>query len=302
MAKVAMEPNVLQPVALAAVLLVVVAAVSAYALLRDGGGQTQIKWSVAPIPGVSQALDIAAVGGDRAVVVGKSGTKPVVQGYDGGGWTRETVEGGSGAMNAVVVTEPGGTALAAGNVVYEQGNVDAGIWRREGDSWQPKCGHQDCGDAAPGAAEGRQAILGMTVTSSGSIVAVGNEKPRGGSFRAAVWRSEDGSAWERVRAPGLGGAESQSMSGVAAIGDRLVAVGLSGRDGAAWTSEDDGVQWTKVPGDDLDALGRSVNVAAVYSTDSGLVAVGSERPLKDRKGGGSRMVLGRWPLVVEGER
>jgi hypothetical protein len=277
--------NVLQPVALAAALIVVVAAVSAYALLRDGGGQTQISWSVAPIPGISQALDVAAAGGDSAVVVGKSGTKPVVRRYEGGSWVGETVEGGSGAMNAVVVTEPGGTALAAGNVVYEQGNVDAGIWRREGGSWEPKCGYQDCGDAAPGAVEGRQAILGMTVTSSGSIVAVGNEKPRDGAFHVAVWRSEDGSAWERVRAPGLSGAESQSMSGVAAIGDRLVAVGRSGRDGAAWTSEDDGVQWTKVPGDDLDALGRSVNVAAVYSTGSGLVAVGSERPQKDQRAG-----------------
>ncbi len=86
----------------------------------------------------------------------------------------------------------------------------------------------------------------------GMLYAVGSSNDVEGelsSFRATVWRSPDGMAWERsatVAEPG------GIMHAIAGHGTQLVGVGqiwLDRPDGAIWTSSD-GEAWTRVPHDD----------------------------------------------------
>jgi hypothetical protein len=273
-------------------LLAVIAAVAlAYALLTDGESTTTPRplppgtsWSAAVVPGLDQVVGLAA-DGDGLIAVGTAAGRPAVQRYLEGSWSGQRVQVGSGAMNAVVVDRTG-TAVAAGRVDYGPRNVDAAVWRRSEDGdWVLTCGHRECGDAARGAVGGRQTILAVTATERGSFVAVGQEKASDSPvYHGAVWRSEDGLKWERVADEDLNQPD-EAMNGVAAIEDRLVAVGRSGRDGAAWMSTDDGVSWRKVPDEQLEAQGRSAQVLAVHSGPSGVVAVGSERRVSGGKSG-----------------
>jgi hypothetical protein len=262
---------------LAAVVAAFLAAVAvAFGLRGGGGGPTPPDlWSAAPVAGMDKLLAVAAAGQDKAFAVGKARGSPVVQRYRNGHWSRETVPG-SGAMRALAVSR--GTAVAAGFVVERKGDVDAGIWRRTRDgSWLLACADQTCGDSAPQAVDGRQQVLDLTATSAGTFVAVGRETTREGSRHPAVWRSENGTNWSRVDGKLSGFSSGDFMTGVAAAGSRLVAVGSSGRDGAAWISDDGGSRWTKMTGDDLAARGRAVEPLAVTAAPSGFAAVGRER-------------------------
>jgi hypothetical protein len=225
---------------------------------------------------------VTAHGQDGAFAVGKAGGKPAVQRYQGGQWSQENAQAGSGAMRALAVS--GSTVVAAGLVVDQGLDVDAGIWRRTGGgSWLLTCGDQVCGDSAPGAGRGRQQVLDLVAMSGRAFVAVGRETSEG-SNRPAVWRSQGGTNWTRVAGEDLSGA-GEFITGVAARGNTLVAVGSSGRDGAAWISDDGGSTWTKVIDDDLAARGRSVEPQAVSPAPSGFVAVGRERLERGSKTG-----------------
>lgn len=258
----------------AGVVAFLAAAALAFGLRGCGGGPTDA-WSAAPVAGMDRLLAVAANGQDGAFAVGKSRSGPVVQRYQDGGWSRENAQG-SGAMRALAVSE--GTAVAAGLVVERKGDVDAGIWRRTGNgTWLLACADQTCGDSAPQAVDGRQQVLDLTATITGTFVAVGRETTREGSQHPAVWRSEDGTNWSRVDGERSGFSSGEFMTGVASAGFRLVAVGSSGRDGAAWISDDGGSLWTKVTADELAARGRAVEPLAVAASPSGFVAVGRER-------------------------
>ena len=250
--------------------------------VRGGGGGSTDAWSATPVAGIGKLLAVGATGqGDEAFAVGKSRSRPVVQLYKNGQWSAEMAQG-SGAMRALAAS--GGTVVAAGLVVARPGDVDAGIWKRTaGGSWLLACPDQACGDSAPYAVDGRQQVLDLTVTGAGTFVAVGREATREGSQHPAVWRSEDRTNWTRVGGEVSGFSEGDFMTGVAATGNRLVAVGSSGRDGAAWISEDGGSSWTKIADDQLAARGRAVEPLAVSAAPSGFVAVGHERLEKGRR-------------------
>jgi len=110
----------------------------------------------------------------------------------------------------------------------------------------------------------------------GVLYAVGSSNDVEGetsSFRATVWRSPDGMAWERsatVADPG------GTMQAIAGNGTRLVGVGqirLDRPDGAIWTSSD-GEIWTRVPHDDaVFGTGFSL-IHEVTVGGPGFVAVG----------------------------
>lgn len=143
------------------------------------------------------------------------------------------------------------------------------IWTRSGNGWSRECPMEECGG------EGKQEVLAVAATSTG-FIAVGRVAPDD-DFDAAVWRSDDGNDWIRVADgdPHLGGGADQVMSGVVAVGNRLVAVGRNGQKGAAWTSTDGGEDWTLVPGG-FPAEGGEVEVLSIVEHNGELIAVGRE--------------------------
>ena len=106
-------------------------------------------------------------------------------------------------------------------------------------------------------------MVDIAATESG-LVAVGRDSwdptpSLGWRQSAAVWRSIDGSSWQRTDEPGeLGHAH---MRGVTDTGDgRLVAVGLwydvmNANNAYMWSSQDDGDTWFRIWGDDKTVFG-----------------------------------------------
>jgi hypothetical protein len=259
----------------------VVAAIVAVVLLVAGGGSSA-RWALAEVgsdvlgPG-QRIKGIAALpGGDSAIAVGVSRSRPAVWIYDGSSWSsvpRADVDGNSGQMLAAAASGP--TAVAVGNVVESQGNVGAMVWRRSGARWVRDC-PTECGGA------GRQEMLAVARI-AGGLIAVGRDSSSG-RFDGAVWRLRDGeTSWHRIARNDLSldGAFNQSMRGVVQIGGRIVAVGSTGSDGAIWTSRNDGDSWTQVPSSAvLGTPGHAIELLAVtaLSTAAGprLIAVGRE--------------------------
>lgn len=210
--------------------------------------------------GVARLLDVTTDPNGATIAVGQGDRRPkVVASNDGVEWSEHSVEGGSGAINAVVASER--VVLAAGKIDDSSEDVDAGIWKRTGDHWTLVC-REVCGDLA--ASRGRQEVNSLTVTSTGNVVAVGRDAP-GNDFDAAVWFSRNGDEWERRAASdeSLRGPRDQVMQGVVATGDRLVAVGWSGVKGAVWMSDDEGESWRTVPTDSLPSSDGIVRLRAV---------------------------------------
>jgi hypothetical protein len=108
------------------------------------------------------------------------------------------------------------------------------------------------------------------------LVAVGYDES-GGDRDAAVWTSVDGLNWTRVPHDEavFGGSGAQWLSGVAAGGPGVVAVGYdaSAQGGPVWTSVD-GLTWTQVPYDE--AVFGGLQLEGVAVAGPGLVAVGSD--------------------------
>ena len=134
---------------------------------------------------------------------------------------------------------------------------------------------------------GEDGILMASVAGGGpGLVAVGTEASESG-LNAAVWTSTDGINWSRVPHDEaiFGGDGDQSMTSVTSGGPGLVAVGTdsfeSDLDGAVWTSPD-GITWSRVPhdeavfGDDGDQ-----SMTSVTAGGPGLVAVGTDGPVKN---------------------
>jgi hypothetical protein len=130
------------------------------------------------------------------------------------------------------------------------------------------------------------------ITAGGpGFIAVGTEQaatPDGGfAVDAAVWVSSDGETWQRLESdvfgagtadPGdaIGQMGTQWMSDVAAIGDRIVAVGYEDYAAAVWTSVD-GYTWERVVDDDLPPGTTDSYMDAVATYEGGFIAVGRHR-------------------------
>jgi hypothetical protein len=109
-----------------------------------------------------------------------------------------------------------------------------------------------------------------------------------GPTDAAVWRSEDGLTWQQVSTPEVfGGPGTQVVADFAVRGDTIVAVGSETEGSASteydstpgettaavWLSQDAGLTWTRVTGNDDAFADRWMH--AVIATPDGFLAVGT---------------------------
>lgn len=128
----------------------------------------------------------------------------------------------------------------------------------------------------PGLVEAGWQQLDAVATLGGRTVAVGEEGAGDGRRTAAVWVSDDGGqSWTRIDDV-VGGADLVTMTDVAAVDGRYVAVGSSGGWGSVWTSPD-GLGWDEHVGLALSRLPGETgsSLAAVVEGPTGGVAVGS---------------------------
>jgi len=258
----------------AGVLAALLVAVVVLGLKACGGDTTTSDlWSTeSSFPSMQRIPGVAADGSGGAFAVGVGNGSPVVQHYVGGSWSLETGDG-TGVMRAVAVS--GGTAVAGGLVHGQARDVDAGLWRRTAGKWVLTCPDEACGEGDR--PQARQQVFDIAATGA-TFVAVGRET-RGGVRHPALWHSDDAITWIRARGDAFEGADVY-ITGVAAKGDTVVAVGNSGQDGASWISDNRGVTWTKQTDNGLEAQGRRVEPQAVAATSSGWVAAGKEHVSK----------------------
>ena len=180
---------------------------------------------------------------------------------DGIAWTRvspPSAWGGSNDQFHWAACGVGGSIAAVG---YEtRGAEQDGLVSvsSDGVAWQTL---GSTADALRGA--GEQVAKSCVSTATG-VLAVGWDRRRDGD--AQLWTSSDGTTWEAVAAPSLGGAGNQLALHVAADGQNVVIVGSDGDDGAVWASADGGGTWTRVrqPGGPFLSIGfQVVNSVAV---------------------------------------
>jgi hypothetical protein len=222
---------------------------------RRAGGWLAVVAAVAAV-----ALTVAACSpaGGSAASAGSASRAPIAA----SSWSRHDLAIDGPALTAVVVGGPGYIAAAG---IDES---SAAIWTSpDGLTWTR---------TAQPTGPGRVAAL----TAGGpGFVAVGSR-----SGRAAVWTSSDGLAWAAVpdsqdfASPTAGGLAQ--MSAVTNAGPGLVAVGvesggggMTGQQGAVWTSVN-GTEWRKAPVPDPGDW-----IHDVVAGGPGLVAVGSSQPV-----------------------
>jgi hypothetical protein len=150
---------------------------------------------------------------------------------------------GKQRINKIVQLPNGGRLVGVGAAGH-----DAGVWiSDDGRAWERVADNGGLGS------EGTARILDA-VTFGSKVVAVGFDSVDG-EETGAVWVSEDGERWTRVRDPGkdLGtsppvwlsrvyGSQKLASSGV----PPLIAAGSAGGDAAVWTSSD-GTHWKPEP-------------------------------------------------------
>jgi TIR domain len=250
------------------------AAVLAVVALSDGGSSDDSEeeavsgWSAGFVPEAAVFRAAAPLRDGQWVAVGEGDgdAKVHISNFD----SESTVlDGTSAAMHAVAVSESG--EVAAGSIVASNGDIDAAIWKRRDDdpwTWTRVCKDPVCGDLGSG--ERRQVIYALAAT-PGGLIAVGAD--RRNAWDAAVWFSVDGREWSRRAEDdtNLGGPGNQVMNGVAAVGDRLVAVGWTADAGGVWISDDGGSAWRRI-----EIGSRSLQLSAVSARGSRVVAVGKQ--------------------------
>ena len=196
------------------------------------------------------------------------------------GWSRvphdEMVFGGANFQGAMSVTawSQGLVAVGASGSV-EDDLFDAAVWiSGDGVSWS-RVPHDELAFGG----EGFQSMSSVTAGGPG-LVAVGVEVRFDDD--AAVWTSNDGMRWSRVRddVQALGGEGFQFMSSVTVGGPGLVAVGADGpgddQDAAVWISRE-GIIWERVRHDEAVFGGDGFQImSSVTVGGPGLVAVGFE--------------------------
>jgi hypothetical protein len=198
--------------------------------------------------------------------------------------------GGVGEVAMMAVTVGGPGLVAVGWDGHFWGGEPAGmaaVWTApDGVDWT-RVAHDDAVFGVP------DSTVMTAVTAGGpGVVAVGYQVDLSTDDRdAVVWASPDGLSWVRVPQDEavFGGPSHQSMTGVAAGGPGLVAVGYDiistgswpggDWDAAVWVSSD-GSAWSRVDGTVFGRPGRQV-MTAVTAGGPGLVAVGYDNSSGD---------------------
>ncbi len=134
----------------------------------------------------------------------------------------------------------------------------------------------DGGPGGPLDATGQESVSEVAAIGDG-FVAVGSRTVNN-NLDGAVWFSPDGTSWEQIEAPTLGGDGRQAVLSLANAGDVLVAGGYRGQGSpVVWRSED-GRSWSAasaMPVPDSGREGSTVQaVRSITVDDEGLVAAG----------------------------
>lgn len=197
--------------------------------------------------GSAEGGSIAAVAaGSRGLIaVGGEFFTPgttVWRSVDGLEWVRLPPNPDLGAVNDLTVFNGG--YVAVGEEYEGNARVAAAWLSNDGSEWTPATVRMDYGTGT------FQAMRGVTAW-NGSLIAVGFDADFGWGI-PAVWMSEDGSEWVRVRDEGLRAsvpnpAQSQ-MWAVSAAQDEVIAVGWffdDDSDNAAVWRSSDGMSWSR---------------------------------------------------------
>jgi serine/threonine-protein kinase len=273
-----------------AISAVAIAAVGAFLILDRPGGGTTPGGSPSPMPELSwtgSRLPTGGAPGGAAAAI-RSGSATIVGGRistDGdqdaqvwraadGRWVRARsgAFGGAADQRVSALGADGDVVIAVGSE-SARGDTDAAVWRSTdgGVSWVR------VGSVIGGlhrAAD--QAMLAVIPVPTGWIAAGWDRS--GGDMDAAIWMSRDGTSWTLGTAPPFGGDGQQTIAAIAAIGDRIVAVGwTSGPDGdleaAAWIGTD--TQWSRIQDGDLGGPDDQRFLAVAASSDR-IVAAGAD--------------------------
>lgn len=188
---------------------------------------------------------------------------------DGRAW-EPTMLQGTGLTRAFdLIRLPGGAMVVVG-AEYEGASSRAAVWIVD--------------DGAQTRVDGNKVFAGDdsvamydVVAGPAGLVATGVRSKRGWGARPAVWRSQDGTAWERTAADDLAPDGHPSLSSSVATASGVVLVGSIRRgaeiDAMAWFSPD-GTAWETAPGPDFGGEGAQ-ELNDVVATGTGLLAVGS---------------------------
>jgi len=222
-----------------------------------------------------QVVNALSAGGPGLVAVGSDDSKAAVwTSTDGRTWS-PVADLGGGDIRDVTVGGPGLVAVGTGDPV---GLSVGAVWTStDGLTW----------NRAPEEPVFDGALLQAVTAAGPGFVAVGTT-PGG----PQAWYSSDGLTWEEASVPPAppdiapdGDRASAFMFDLAAVGDRLIAVGevgISCGEGCGrpkmlmWTSTD-GIAWAKVPLD-KDVFPRLSKIRSVAEGMDGLVAVGDDTP------------------------
>jgi len=206
-----------------------------------------------------------------AISCGSGGVSPdagVWVSSDGRGWAQTTVDqlGGPGAQQMLDLVVLDDLLIAVGYSSEGDENADARVWTSpDGENWEV---------ATVEAAPGSQWITAVAITGFG-LVGVGFDQ-RGSEEDGAIWSSQDGNEWVRVRSEGFEARQAQSMWGVAEFNGKLFAGGSWNQNAAIWSSED-GSEWARVRGQG-DLTGTVQSEARIWDmtvVNGSLVAVGT---------------------------
>ncbi|HET6949879.1 MAG TPA: hypothetical protein VFI47_05875 [Acidimicrobiales bacterium] len=236
---------------------------------------------------VSESLAAAVATGDGVLAVGQIGdgaeSDAAIWHRNGDGWERSTPDslGGDHEQWAFdVASGPGGTVIAGGENVW--GEVRARIWFSKAgtDDWTAV-------DGGPGGvfdASGEESVRDVVAVGSG-FVAVGSravDAERDG----VAWYSADGTTWEALDTPALGGPGRQELTSVVDTGAGVVAggyadVGTGQAQPVTWRSPD-GRSWEPsagalpLNGDDRNGV-SDLAVRSLSVDDQGILASGGSK-------------------------
>lgn len=221
------------------------------AVWQSGDGQGWEEIEVEPEDRkVSEQMRAAAHVGDQLMAVGSAGqgdeADAVVwrsEGSEGADWTPMAPEDMAGKHEQWafdIAAGDGGVVVVGGERAW--GDVRPRVWHStDGEAWQTV----DGGSEGPFAQSGQASISSVTAFGEG-FVAVGWERVDG-QQNGLAWYSPDGTNWEAIDAPSLGGDGRQALLSVATADGRVVAGGYSAGGAGqgqpvVWRSED-GISW-----------------------------------------------------------
>jgi hypothetical protein len=165
-----------------------------------------------------------------------------------------------GSTISAAIVGSGGAVLAVG----QSAGVAADWKSADGVAWTLT--------SLPAPTAGSTEILTTVAVAGSGYVAGGYIQSALAVRTASLWLSADGTTWTRATVQVPDG--SSEVTGIAAVGSKLVAVGIAGDErrgtAAVWRSSDGGLTWTSMSSPAL-ARGRMLAVAAA---GPGLVSVG----------------------------